>query len=206
MASIFKEINNSFTLTDDESRLSALRKINNYIKSGEWEKKKNGSKPVLTVLGMKQSEACNKLNITEGGYKVMMKRASDQIKEIIGEDTIHDIVYGTSEEFQNALIRFNIGIKKMLPETYINTDTYNSIDKEYEKDYNIGDLQQEIEFLKKNTKGYMEEELRSYDKDKLGYIISILASNENRYKSVKAELFKQIVMSNKTNNKYLQKN
>lgn len=198
MGSVFKEIDRALVLTDDEVRLNALRQVNKFIKSGKWERREGSAKQVLSVLGMKQSKACEYLGITESNYKVMMKRASDYIKEIIGENTIDDILHGDAEHLKSAITNFNINTNSYLPSTYIPEVILNNIQRGYDREYNYDDLQSEIDFFKKYCTESILEEMRKLDKDKLGYIIALLGNTQKTNVLLRSKLFSDIVISTHT--------
>lgn len=200
MGSIFKEINSAILkVQDDEKRLSLLKQVHGYIMSGKWEKKAGGSKPILDTIGMKYKDACDILGLTENGYKTMVKRASDRIREIIGEDTVRKIVYGDDSEFAEAQVNFNLGVLMLSPEKYIIEQVYDSIPKASTREYNLLDLKDEIEFVKTHTKGYIEDIKSGLSDDKLAFIIEVLGSNNPRYAKLKMELVRCIVMVSKNN-------
>lgn len=205
MSSIFREVDKALLYVKDEVRVKALTRINEYLKSGVWEKKKGGSKPVLDTLGMKQSQACEKLGMKPSAYKVMMKRASDHIKSIIGSNIVGNIQYGNTDEVQSAIIQFNMRVNAMLPERYLINEINKSIEGVAQRDYNIADLDREIEFLHKHTKGYIEEQLSGHDEDKINFIIKVLSTTDENYTLLRARLFEKIVMTNRNNAKLLKK-
>lgn len=202
MGSIFRELNKALLETTDERRLKLLKQVNAYVKSGKWEKKVGGSIPVIKTLGMKQSEACEVLGLTVNGYKTMVKRASDRIKDLIGKDIIRDICFGDEEEFKNAQIQFNLGSRNLKPENYIVAEAIEGVPKTSEKEYNIADIEREIAFLGSHTKGYIEDLKNSCDKDKLSFVFEVLNTTNPRYYKLRGELIKQIVMISKNNLKY----
>lgn len=202
MGSIFREIDKALLETEDERRVELLKQINTYIKSGKWEKKLGGSAPVLATLGMKQSQACEVLGLSVNGYKTMVKRASDRIKELIGSDTIWNICHGSEEELRNAQIQFNLGARNLRPKNYIVADAINGISETSEKEYNLADIEREVAFLKTHTRGYIEDLKNTCDSDKLAFIFEVLNTTNPRYTKLRGELIKQIVMSSKNNLKY----
>lgn len=200
MGNIFKEVNSAILkMQDDEKRLAMLKQVHGYIMSGKWEKKPGGSKPILDTIGMKYKDACNILGLTENGYKTMVKRASDRIREIIGVDTVHKIVYGDEAEFAEAKISFNLGVLMLSPEKYIIEEVYNNVPKASSREYNLLEIENEIEFIRKHTKGYIEDEMSKLNGDKISFVFEVLGGNNPRYSKLKMELVRKIIMVSKNN-------
>lgn len=202
MGSIFREIDKALLETTDTRRLELLKQVNAYIKSGKWEKKAGGSAPVLSTLGMKQTEACEVLGLTVNGYKTMVKRASDRIKELIGSDTIRNICHGSEDEIRNAQIQFNLGARNLKPDNYMVECAMEGVAKTSEKEYNLADIEREVAFIRTHTKGYIEDLKNSCDIDKLAFVYEVLNTTNPRYSKLRGELIKQIVMVSKNNLKY----
>lgn len=200
MGSIFKEVDNAILNTQqDEKRLNLLKQVHGYIMSGKWEKKPGGAKPVLDTIGMKYKDACNILGLTENGYKTMVKRASDRIRELIGEDTVRKIAYGDEAEFAEANISFNLGVLMLSPDKYIIEEVCENTPKASSREYNLLEIEDEVDFIKRHTKGFIEDELSKLNNDKLSFIIEVLGSNNPRYAKIKMELVRKIVMVSKNN-------
>ena len=205
MKSIFRELNSAIASTDNPKKLSVLRKINDYILSGVWEKKKGGSKPVVDTLGMSPEEACEYLGMSIQAYRVMIKRASDQIRGIIGSEIIQDIKYGDDSKVQDALIQFRIRSTGSGLENFVPSCISEAVSGVNKSEYSILELDKEISVLSELTNGFLKNRLDGCDTDKLRFIFNVISDSDSSHLEKRAELFKRIVRSTERNSEYYDK-
>ena len=192
---IFNEIKTALISTNEEVRLILLKQINQYIKSCNWDNKKENAQKLISTIGMTSTKASDTLGITVNNYKVSLKRASDKIRNIIGNNIIEEIQNCKLEELPSIATNLKISIGNSKIEDYFIDEIKNLIPFSNIKEYNTDDLTNEIQLLRSLTRKYIEDKLEGYDKDKLGYIMSVLTENITKEKTMRGYLFKEIIMN-----------
>lgn len=195
MNSIFKELEHAFRNENlPDERKEVLKQIRDYIISGTWTSRRCLAKKVIKAVGLGYTEASKDLGITESGVRLLISRSSNTIREKIGNNIIHAIAYGSDSNFRDAALQFDLVKNNISPGSFIVDGVLNWIPDESSGIYSLKELQKEIFFLRRYTKKYASKELETLDDDKLGFIMSILSSTTPEFMSLRADMFRLIVM------------
>ena len=177
----FKTVNTIADVRDRELRLETLNRIERFIFEYPWSSSKNAELfKKYGKLSVREFGRATKLK--ESNVRLINKRCSDKIRDVLGYNKIHAAVNGGRDEVKRVincitLLEKNIMGDYCIPEYILTKVSQNRASV----DYLISDLSSEIEFLKKHSKQRINQELEQIDKDRLSYAFKVLNSREEGY-------------------------
>lgn len=177
----FKTVNTIADVRDRELRLETLNRIERFIFEYPWSSSKNAELfKKYGKLSVKEFGRATKLK--ESNVRLINKRCSDKIRQVLGYNKIHTAVNGGREDVKRVincitLLEKNIVGDYCIPEYILTKVSQNRASV----DYLVSDLSSEIEFLKRHSKQAINRECEQINKDKLSYIFKVLNSREEGY-------------------------
>ncbi len=197
MQSIFRELKDALARKDlPLQRVELLREIKDYISSGSWTHNRKFARKVSMALLHGNSKAADNLGISTSGVRLLVARASQIIRNIIGSNLIHLIAEGSEEEFLAAEFQFFLVKCNINPSMYFQPGVFPLIPNNHSKTYCFDELTAEISFLRKQTFREIQKELEVLNEDKLAFLVSELFSVHSELTTLKVKLFNQFFQNN----------
>lgn len=199
METIFRELCNAYAelgIRDDTAetrkRYEALVDFEEYIDGFSWW---NGSSKLKDEIEMYYKFPVKlwsrNTGRSEKNCRLILKRASDTIREKIGYNKINKILSGTIQDVVHVRNALMIARYERWADDMIMADALKRIRKcPYAKDYEISELYSELEFLKVYVKYNWNFNVEKLSMEKLAYIVGILNSSEGGYIDQKVEMIK----------------
>jgi len=202
METIFRELNNAYgelaireDSDDTRARYEALVDVEQYIDGFSWW---NGSSKLKDEIEMYYKFPVKlwsrNTGRSEKNCRLILKRASDTIREKIGHDKIYKILSGTSQDVVYVRNVLKIAKYERWADDMIMADALKAIRKcPYAKDYEISELYAELEFLKVYVKFHWDFNVKKLSMEKLAYIVEVLNTLDGGYIDKKVEMIKYFI-------------
>lgn len=193
LESAYKQVANLSDLADRELRLEALNKIERFILEYDWGSSKN-IQDFKKFCKLPNKEFARLTKQSENNVRLIHKRVSDKIREKLGYNKINLVLEGNREDLKKVIHCIKILEKNIRADYCIPTHILNTVSEgRVSVDYLVSDLGSEIEFLRKNSKKRINQEIKELDKDRLAYVFKVLNSNEGYLLDKKEEILRQIL-------------
>jgi hypothetical protein len=197
LKSIFRELKDALARKDlSLERVELLQEIQDYISSGSWTQNRKFAKKVSIALQHGNSKAADSLGISTSGVRLLLARASQVIRNVIGSNLIHLIADGSEEEFLAAEFQFFLVKCNVNPSMYFQPGVFPLIPNTHSRAYCFDELTAEISFLRKQTFREIQKELEVLNEDKLAFLVSELFSVPSELTTLKVKLFNQFFQNN----------
>lgn len=197
METIFRELRNAYgdlakRDNSDETKLryDALVDLEQYIESFCWYDGNFKQKEEIEMYYKSPVKVWVKnTGRSPKNCNLILKRASDSIRDKIGYDKINKILNGTIQDVKHVRNALVVARYERWADDMIMYDALKRIRKyPCHKEYEISELKDELEFLKVFVKWTWDFNIKKLSVEKLSYIVEILNNSEGGYLDEKVKL------------------
>lgn len=178
----------------DRLSADAYLKVKKFVEGGEYSKvKKAGSMAKLILSGYSNDYIANHFEISSNTVRVEKNQMSVELYRIFPADFFAKLVnYRENREFVDDCL-YSLRTYNLKSSDFVLSDVLMSVRffEESSEDYDLVDLSNEIDFLLRYSKLFLDKELEDIDKFKLKFLVEIIDGKKGN-PSLRSKVIKEL--------------